>query len=201
MAILGFLLFDIVLLQCLAPAPTGVHERGLVANTWARGARDDDRFELFRAQDSATAMGGEVIIVVGEHGGAIQMLARGSDAEHLSVATPHEFAQAIFGVAGSQAPDRCGIAQFGLAFVDIQINRLRRGAVEDDAVITCGFQIRPPVAAGGASTQRCVRERAQIHGGQFGPARSKAVPGERSGQHDDDVLRTKGFGIEWQFFH
>ena len=64
-------------------------------------------------------MGGEVIIIVGEHGGAIQMLAGGSDAEHLSVATPHEFAQAIFGLTRAKAPDFCGIAQFGLAFVDI----------------------------------------------------------------------------------
>src|ERR1041384_7590170 len=45
-AVFGFLLFDIVLLECLAPTPSGLHESRLVAQRRPRRPRDDNRLEL-----------------------------------------------------------------------------------------------------------------------------------------------------------
>ena len=145
-AVLGLFLFDIVLLQRLAPAPAGVNQLCLVTNTRARGAGHDDRFESLRSENRAAAMGGEVIVVVGKHRGAIEMLPGWSDAEHSGIAAANDFAQAIFGIARAEAPDTRGITQLGLALMDIKVDGLRRGAVDDNAVVAGGFEIGPLVA-------------------------------------------------------
>src|SRR5581483_3818639 len=187
-AVLGFLLFYVVLLQHAAPALTGVGQFHFIPVARPQAAADDDGFELLRAEHGAAAVGGEMIVVVGQHGGAIQIFSGRTDAENSRVAIGDDLAQAIFGVARAEAPDLRGVAQLRLAVADVEINRLRRSAVENDAVVAGGFEIGGPVAAGGAAAERVARERAQINGRHFGAAGSKTVAGERSGHHDDDVL-------------
>ena len=110
MAVLGFLLFHVVLLQHGAPARAGVGESCFVTIARPQRAGNDDGFEFFRAEHGAAAVRGEVVVVVGEHGGAIHMLAGGTDAEHSGVAIGDDLTQAIFGVAGAETPDLRGVA-------------------------------------------------------------------------------------------
>ena len=66
-----------------------------------------------------------MVVVVGQHGGAIHILAGGADAQHPGIAIGDDLTQAIFGVAGAESPDLRGVAQLGLAVLDVEINRLR----------------------------------------------------------------------------
>ena len=103
-AVLGFLFLDVVLLQDVAPAQAGIGELRFVAIARPHGAGNDDGFEFLRAEHGAAAVGGEMIVVVGEHGGAIHILAGGTDAQHSGVAVADDLAQTIFGVAGAERP-------------------------------------------------------------------------------------------------
>ena len=105
-------------------------------------------------------MGGEMIVVVGEHGGAVHVFAGGTDAEHARVAVADDLAQAVFGVARAESPDLRPVAQFRLAVFDVEINRLGRDALDDDAIVACGFEIGRPIAAGGAAAESLVGQRA-----------------------------------------
>ena len=74
-------------------------------------AGDDDGFEFLRAENRAAAVGGEVIVIVGQHGGAIQVFPGGADAQHSGIAVADDFAQAIFGVARAQRPRQCAASR------------------------------------------------------------------------------------------
>jgi hypothetical protein len=72
----------------------------------AERAGNDDGLEFFgRARRRVR---GEVIVIVGEHGGAVHVLASGANTHSASVA--NDFAQAIFGVARAEAPHLRGVA-------------------------------------------------------------------------------------------
>ena len=92
MPVLGFFLFHIVLLQCLVPAPSGVDQLRLVTKTRPLGAVNDDGLQLLRSQNRAAAVRGEVIVVIGEHGGAIHVFPGGADAENFRFPVSHCFA-------------------------------------------------------------------------------------------------------------
>src|SRR5262245_15815696 len=175
--ILGFLLFDIVLLQGFAPAPARFGQFRFVSITWPPGAVDDDRFQFFRTQDRAAAVRGKMIVVVGEHGRAIQIFTGGSDAKNFCLRTFHRVTQTIFRSSGTKPPKIRSIAQLGSAFVNIKIDRLWRCACEYNAVVPGGLEIGSPIAAGGAASQSRARERTQIDGGHLRAARRKTVSG------------------------
>ena len=101
-----------------------------------------------------------MIVIVGEHGGAVHVFTGGTDAQNSCVAVADDFAQTIFAVTGAQTPDFRRVAQFGLAVFDVEIDRCRRYAFNDDAVVARGFEIGRPVAAGGAAAESRVGQRA-----------------------------------------
>src|SRR5215475_12349448 len=107
MAVLGFLFFNIMLFQRLSPAPASVDQLCLITKTRTLCAVNDDSLELLRAQNRSATVSGEVIVVIGEHGGAIHVLPGGTDAEHFRFPVSH------------------GIAQVSIAFVDVKIYVLR----------------------------------------------------------------------------
>src|SRR5215475_4968146 len=137
MAVLGFLFFNIMLFQRLSPAPASVDQLCLITKTRTLCAVHDDGLESLRAQNRSATVSGEVIVVVGEHGGAIHVLPGGTDAEHFRFPVSHDFAQTIFGSAGAEAPEIRGIAQLSIAFVDVKIDRLPRRTGNYNTVITC----------------------------------------------------------------
>src|SRR5262245_24511102 len=78
-AVLGLLFLDVVLLQDGAPARTGVDQLRFVATTRSKRAANHNRLQFLRAEHRAAAMSGKVIVVVGEHGGAIEIFAGRAD--------------------------------------------------------------------------------------------------------------------------
>ena len=79
---------------------------------------------FFDPSTGAAAVGGEVIVVVGQHSGAVHVFAGGADAEHARIAVADDLAQAVFGVAGAESPNLRGVAQLRLAVFDVEIDRL-----------------------------------------------------------------------------
>ena len=151
-AVLGFLLFHVVLLQNTAPARAGIGQLRFVAVAWPQRAGDDDGFEFFRAKHGSAAVRGEMVVIVGEHRSPVHVFAGRADAEHSCVAIVDDLPQSVFGVARADAPDLRGVTQFRLAVFDVEINRFRRGAGENDSVVTGGLQIGSPITAGRAAT-------------------------------------------------
>ena len=125
MAVFGFLLFYVVLLQHTAPARAGIGQFHFIAVARPQRARDNDGFEFFRAEHGAAAVGGEMIVIVGQHGGVVQVFAGGANAQYSRIAVADDLTQAIFGIARAGAPDFCRVAQLALAVFDIEINRFR----------------------------------------------------------------------------
>src|SRR5918996_3332359 len=120
-----FLLRDAVhaRLQRLAPAQTGIDQIMFPGNTWPPGSPGDNRLQFFGAHDRAQAMSGGVIVVVDQHSGTNQILARwtyGADASVLmtAVGTQHSF-----GVSNPFAPDAARVAQLYVVFADVEISR------------------------------------------------------------------------------
>src|SRR4029077_10953299 len=101
-----------------------------------------------------------MIVVVSQHGGAVQILAGGSDAQHPRVAMSDRLAQAILSGAGAEAPHVGSVTQLGLAFVNVEINRFRCSAIEDGAVIPRRFEIGRPIATRGSASEGGMSERA-----------------------------------------
>src|SRR4029077_15943265 len=101
-----------------------------------------------------------MIVVVSQHGGAVQILAGGSDAQHPRVAMSDRLAQTILSGAGAEAPHVGSVTQLGLAFVNVELNRCRCSAVEDDSLITRRLEISSPVAARGSASEGSTGERA-----------------------------------------
>src|SRR5690349_1134554 len=198
MAVFGFLFLYVVLLQHRAPPRAGIDQSFFVPVMRSQRAGNDDRFELFRAQHGAAAVGGKMIVVVGQHRSAVEIFSCGPNTQYPGIAVTDELAQPIFSIARAETPNWGCVAQLGAAVFDVKVYRRWRGAVQNDAVVTSRFEVSSPIAAGGAATKGITGERAQINGGHLGAAGSETVAGERSGHHNDAVLRPERRRIERQ---
>src|SRR5262245_40565886 len=108
---------------------------------------NNNGLEPLRSQDRTAAVSGEVIIVVGEHGGAIHVFPGGADAQNFCVSVFHGLAQTIFRRACAKTPEIRGVMQLSPAFVDVKIDGLWRRTGNYNTVIPCRLEISCPVSA------------------------------------------------------
>src|SRR5574343_960013 len=153
----------------------------------ALGAANGDGLEVLGTHDGADAgTAGSTVQVIDDAGEEHLVFARAADRGDANQRILEFGLDGFLGVPAGRAPQVGGVAQFGLVVFDVEVNRLRRLAFEDDHVpageLQFGTEVATGIGAGDGAGQRTLGDHGvTAAGGGHGA-------GQRTGGHDHLVF-------------
>jgi hypothetical protein len=134
----------------LSPALAGRQQRLAVVDRGPLRAARHDRLQLLGAHHRADAVRREVVVVVHQHRGMDQVLARWADARHSCILVADLAPQLVLRVPRAEPPHALRVAQLRHPVVDVEVDRPVADAGRDHAVVARRFERhaqKPLVAA------------------------------------------------------
>ncbi len=151
-------------------------------------APDADGLELLAAPHGARAAAAvDAVAVVGDVGVEDEVLSRRADAQNPGrVPRPRDGGQLVVRLGDGLAPEPVGRQKLGFPRRDVEHDRARRGALDDQGVVTGRLEGRPPSAAGVRGPQDARQRRLEDHVAAAGGRGIGADEGR--GGHDEGVV-------------
>ncbi len=190
---LGQLAPPVVVPQHSLRLPDGLHEALGIVHPYAFGAAHGNGLEVLRAHDGADAgAAGGPVQVVDDAGKAHTALAGDADGGHLQQGASMVVLQPRLGVPHGAAPDLVRRQNAHVVVGDVQVDGMRRPALDDQQVVTGKLELRAELAAGVGAGDGAGERALGDHG--VAPAGRGHGPGQRAGGEDEHVLRPHGVG-------